>query len=60
MPIIKMIYMVQSNNNNKALVQKFWGQLWILNKLVRVDQMSFFTTNNVISYLPLPFSVPLI
>ena len=55
-----MIYMAQSNNNNKALVQKFWGQLWILNKLIRVDQMSFFTTNNVISYLPLPFSVPLI
>ena len=55
-----MIYMVQSDNNKKVLVQKFWGQLWILNKLIRVDQMSFFTANNVISYLPLPFFVPLI
>jgi hypothetical protein len=24
------------NNNNQALVPKFWDQLWILNRLVKV------------------------
>ena len=28
-------YMRYINNNNKAFVPKLWGQLWILNKLIR-------------------------
>ena len=31
-----------SNNNNQVSVQKFWGWLQILNKLVRVDHMYSF------------------
>ena len=32
----------EKSNNKKALIPKFWGQLWILDKLVRICHMNSF------------------
>ena len=39
---IKYAIYKNNNDNNKALITKFWGWIWILNKLVKVGHVYSF------------------
>lgn len=42
------IIIIKDNNNNQALLQKFWSQLLILNKLIRLGYLYSFSSSYTI------------